>query len=874
MKRFISIIICSLIIVSTGWAQVRMTDAQVMQFVIQEKAKGTSQSQIVTRLIQKGVTASQIRRLKKNYKNAQKKGAKHQDGEFTTEVIDNEDRIRYNNGGDNRKGYLSRDGFMDGSYAGQYAQGRIVDYNYQHTYDENDPEYVEMEEEMNEWMPQDTASLVKSLKKELAAYRNTKKVFGRDIFNKKYLSFEPEMNIATPQSYVLGPGDIVNIDIWGASEDNISTIISPDGTITVENGGVIELSGLTVAQAKQRLKSRLGTFYQGSNIQMTLGQTRTITVNILGEVKKPGSYTLSAFASVFHALHMAGGIGDLGTLRNIKVFRGGRLLSVVDVYDYMLNGKLTGNVRLADNDIIQVGTYDNLVNINGKVKRPMWYEMKENESLGTLLRYSGGYKGDAFTKYTRVYRKANGNYTVFNVEEFDINSFRLYDNDSVCVDSIIPRYENMVEVKGAVFRPGMYQLGKNSNSVRSIINAASGVTEYAFAQHAIIHRMKPDRKLTTIAIDLEGIMNETQPDVILQSEDVLFVPTRSNVQEQETLTILGEVQFPGVYTFSENTTIEDLILQAGGLKNSASTKKVEVSRRQTDPSAMVADSVIAKTFTFSLKDGLKIEEHPGFVLQPFDHVYVHQSAGYTTQQSVSVEGEVMFAGVYGLSNRETRLSDIIKKAGGPNRVAYIKGARLERRLNETERVRLEESLRLAKEQQHRNMLEMAQTSANAMAVVQLADKQEQYELNRFHITDVYTVGIELEKALAHPGSDDDILLRGGDRIIIPQYNGTVKINGAVLHPNTVAYKAGKNANYYIEQAGGFSSDAKKRHTYILHMNGTIAKVSRKTKVTPGCEIVVPTKAINKMTAAERIMMASTGTSIGMMAATIASLLKK
>ena len=875
MKRIIFIIICSLMTVSVGWAQARMTDTQVMQFVMKERAKGTSQSQIVARLMQRGVTAAQIRRLRKTDRDAQKNGTKYQDSEFTAGSIDTEDRVRYNNGGNNTRRYQTQDDFLEGqAYAGQYAQGRIVDYNYQHTYDSNDPEYTEMEEAMNEWMPQDTAQLVKSLQKELAQYRNSKKVFGRDIFNKKYLSFEPEMNIATPQNYVLGPGDMVNIDIWGASSDQISTTISPDGTITVENGGVIELSGLTVAQAKQRLKSRLGAYYQDSQIQMTLGQTRTITVNILGEVKKPGSYTLSAFASVFHALHMAGGVGDLGTLRNIKVFRGGRLLSVVDVYDYMLNGKLTGNVRLADNDIIQVGTYDNLVNISGKVKRPMWYEMKGNESLATLLRYSGGYKGDAFTKFTRVYRKANGNYTVFNVEEFDANSFRLYDNDSVCVDSIIPRYENMVEVKGAVFRPGMYQLGEQSNSVRSVIKAASGITEYAFAKHAIIHRMKPDRKLTTIAIDLEGIMNETLPDVMLQSEDVLFVPTRSTVQEQETLTILGEVQSPGVYTFSENTTIEDLILQAGGLKNSASTKKVEISRRQTNPSAIVADSVIAQTFSFALNDGLVVEEHPGFVLQPFDQVYVHQSAGYTTQQSVRVEGEVMFAGVYGLSSRETRLSDIIKKAGGPNRVAYVKGARLERQLNSEERVRLEESLRLAKEQQHRNMLEMAQTSANALAVVQLSDKQEQYELGRFNITDVYSVGIELDKALAHPGSDDDILLRDGDRIIVPQYNGTVKINGAVLHPNTVAFKEGKSVSYYIEQAGGFSSDAKKRNTYILHMNGMIAKASRKTKVSPGCEIVVPTKAISKMTAAERIMMASTGTSIGMMAATIANLLKK
>lgn len=873
---------CLVLTITMGWAQSGMTDNQVLQYVIKEREKGTSQSQIVTHLLQRGVTAAQIRKVRRKY-NEMQQGASTTD--MTVGSADGKDRMRTNNGinrlesgrGLPKRSERDYDEYLENERsAGEYSQGRIVGYRDNHTYNDSDPDYIELEEELDEWVPQDTALLVKHLQNELDYYKqkkNKKKVFGRDIFNRRDLTFEPEMNIATPQSYVLGPGDIVNIDVWGASRDNISTTISPDGTITVENGGVIELSGLTVAQAKQRLRSRLGAFYQNSNIQMTLGQTRTITVHVMGEAKKPGSYTLSAFASVFHALHMAGGITDLGTLRNIKVFRGGRLLSVVDVYDYMLNGKLTGNVRLADNDIIQVGTYDNLVSINGKVKRPMWYEMKANESLSTLLRYAGGYTGDAFTKYTRIYRKAAGKYNVFNVEEFDANSFRLYDNDSVAVDSIIPRYENMVEIKGAIFRPGMYQIGEQTNSVRTLIQAASGITEYAFARHAIIQRMKPDRKLTTIAVDVEGIMNETLPDVTLQSEDVLFIPTRTDVQEEETFTILGEVQYPGKYTFAENTTIEDLILQAGGLKSSASTKKIEVSRRMVNPGAEKADSIIARTYTFALKDGLIIEGEPSFILHPFDEVYVHKSAGYTTQQSVTVEGEVMFAGVYALSDRETRLSDVIKKAGGPNHVAYVKGARLERKLNENERVRLEESLRLAQEQQQRNMLQMAQTSNNAMAIAELSEKMSQTQLSKFYITDTYAVGIELDKALAHPHSDDDVVLRDGDRIIIPQYNGTVKINGAVLHPNTVGFKNGKNVKYYIDQAGGFSSDAKKSNTYILYMNGMIAKVGYNTKVSPGCEIVVPTKAMGKMTMAEKMMMATTATSMGTMAATIANLLK-
>ncbi len=882
MGNYKNIILISLLLLCTvsTWGQAGMSDEQILEYVTQEREKGTPQSRIVTHLMQQGVTAKQIRKLRQKYGNMNSNSS----SERSIGSYESKDRMRVNNsvyrlqnGKElKRKSELDYEEYAEQEeQARQYSQGRIGGYNDRNTYDENDPDYLDIETELDSWMPQDTALLVKRLQLELEKYqkRNRKKVFGRDIFNRSDLSFEPEMNIATPQSYVLGPGDVVNIDIWGASRDNISTTISPDGTITVENGGVIELSGLTVAQAKQRLRSRLGSFYQGSNIQMTLGQTRTITINILGEVKKPGSYTLSAFASVFHALHMAGGINDLGTLRNIKVFRGGRLLSVVDVYDYMLNGKLTGNVRLADNDIVQVGTYDNLVSVNGKVKRPMWYEMKANESLSTLLRYAGGFTGDAFTKYTRVYRKAAGKYSVFNVEEFDTNSFRLYDNDSVAVDSIIPRYDNMVEVKGAVFRPGMYQIGEHTNSVRTLIQAASGVTEFAFAKHAIIHRMKPDRKLTTIAVDIEGIMNETLPDVTLQNEDVLFVPTRTDQQEEETLKILGEVQFPGTYVFSENTTVEDLILQAGGLKNSASTSKVEVSRRIVNPAQETVDSIMAQTFTFKLKDGFVIEGEPSFVLQPYDEVFVHQSAGYTVQQNVTVEGQVMFSGVYSLSKRETRLSDIIKMAGGPNQYAYVKGARLERKVNDEERHKLEEALDMARREQQSNMMETALGSTNAMAIAQLAEKQAKTELQKFQIPNSYTVGIELDKALANPGGEDDLILREGDRIIIPQYNGTVRINGAVLHPNTVAFKKGKKISYYINQAGGYSKKARNRHTYIIYMNGMTARIGSKTKVEPGCEIIVPSKAQGKMTVAEKMMMATSATSMGTMAATIANLLK-
>lgn len=877
MKRYIIIAMTALCTLNL-YAQSSMTDSQVLDFVMQEHKKGTSQAQIVTKLMQNGVNINQIRKVRRTYEQMQRSG-NNTSTDFGMGMAST-DRTRSNNGNDltgnmTTMGYNGQFSPMDQmQMMGQYSNGRISGYNNDnYIYDETDPEFMQINDELNDWMPVDTATMYKNL---LAKYRrenNIKKVFGRDIFNRKDLTFEPAMNIATPQNYVLGPGDDVYIDIYGASQKNAQATVTPDGTINIENFGPIQVGGLTVAQATARVRQQMGKYYNGSKISLTLGQTRTITVNIMGEVKKPGSYTLSAFGTVFHALHMAGGVSNYGTLRNIKVYRKDVLISVVDVYDYMLNGKLSGNVRLSDNDVIVVGAYDNLVRIVGKVKRPMWFEMKNNESLGTLLRYAGGFTGDAYKKSVRVFRKNGQQLSIHTVNEFDMGSFTLTDEDSISVDSVIQRFENMVEVKGAVFRPGMYQVGDDINSVRSLLEAAEGTTEYAFTAHALLHRKKKDRRLEVIAVDIDGIMEGSVPDIPLQNEDVLFIPTRQDVQENQTLSIRGEVQYPGIYQFAENTTLEDLVLQAGGLKESASTIKVEVSRRIVNPKAEVNDSIIARTYTFALKDGFVIDGDPGFILAPFDEVYVHQSPGTNVQKNVTVDGEVMFAGVYTLPKRNARLSDIIKAAGGVNDLAYVKGARLERKTNEAERLQLEDAFRQAKEQQERNMLEMALGSSNPAAVAQMADSKGKTTLEKFAIPNSYPVGIELDKALAHPGSDADIVLRDGDRIIVPEYNGTVRINGAVMHTNTVGFVEGKSVSYYIDQAGGFSSDAKKRNTYILYMNGMVAKVGHNAKVRPGCEIIVPTKAQSKMTIAEKMTMATSFSSIATMMATVANILK-
>lgn len=856
MKKYIILFLFALLLPCYATAQSSMTDEQILKFVMKENAEGTSQAQIVTKLMQKGVTIEQIRRVKDKYeRQAKNKGL------GTVSSKDSEEdngRQRKNNG---KKGSSKND---DDEESPQYrikdTREKKKSKSKEVVYDETNEDWLMMQDELNTFIPDTTAMLEK-----LLAEKRKKKVFGRDIFNNKDLTFEPNMNIATPQNYILGPGDAVYIDIYGASQKTIESTVSPDGEVTIEGFGPVQVSGLTVAQANARLRSTLGARYSSSKIKLTVGQTRSIMINVMGEVKNPGTYTLPAFATVFHALYMAGGTNDIGTMRNIKVYRNNRLVSVVDIYDYILNGKLTGNVRLADNDVISVGPYDCLVNITGKVKRPMYYEMKRNESVGTLLKYAGGFTGDAYKKSVRIVRKTGREYSVYNVDEFDMSAFHLADEDSVSVDSILPRFSNMVEVKGAVFRPGMYQVGGDINSVKTLIEHADGLREEAFTARAVMHRMKKDRTLEVVPVDVEGILDGTVPDIPIQNNDVLFIPTKQEMMEEQTITIHGEVQYPGIYRYADNETLEDFVLQAGGLKQTASTVKVDVSRRIVNPKALTTDSVIARTYTFALKDGFVIDGTPGFKLMPFDEVYVRKSPGYYKQQNVVVEGEVMFSGTYTLSKKNQRLSDLIKSAGGVNDRGYIAGARLERKVNESERARMEAVLKKAKEEAEQMEIEAAKENKKI-------DLKDSEKIKKFELPEFYSVGIELDKALANPGCDADIVLREGDKIIVPQYNGTVKINGAVMYPNTVGFQKGKKAKYYINQAGGFSEKAKKSQTYIVYMNGTIAKVSQNAKPKPGCEIVVPEKEINKMTIAEKMTIGTSVASIATMIATLANIL--
>ena len=820
MKR--SLLVLSLLLI-TLLVQAQMSDIQVMQYVQRESKNGASQSQIATKLMQKGVTMQQLQRVRSQYEKMNGTSAVRSSGS-TTDQLTADSRMRESNGAVR----------VDAEGNELYVQ-KIGSSNT----DEDMLENSNLSNRQQVYIPDSVNTI------------NGKRVFGRDIFNKKALSFEPNMNIATPTSYIVGPGDKVFVDVYGGSQKSEQMEVGPDGSIVVTGYGPIHIAGLSVAAANAKIKQTLGKRYSSSKIRMTLGQTRTIMVNVMGEVMAPGTYTLSAFASVFHALYMAGGVNSLGTLRDIKVFRGGRQIASVDIYDYILNGKLSGNIRLAENDVIMVGPYQNIVDVAGNVKRPMAYEMKKNESIATLLKYAGGFTGDAYKKAVRVNRTAGEQYSVYNVNEFDMSSFRLQDGDSVTVSGNLRRYENMVEIAGAVFRPGQYSLGGNVTTVKSLIEQADGLTEDAFAGRGVLHRMKEDRTRRVISLDIQGILNGTVADVPLENEDVLTIASKQEKTNERTVTIFGEVMFPATYEYADDESIEDLIIQAGGLTDAASTVKVDVSRRMIDPKATEDSREVAQTFSFTLKDGLVVDGSKDFVLQPYDEVYVRKSPGYMPQRNVTVEGEVLFAGTYPLAHKNQRLSEVVKAAGGVTKEAYIRGARIERPMNADEKFRLNRILQLAK----------VQSGAG-------------FDANKVDQDSVYYVAIELDKALANPGSDDDVVLREGDRIIVPEFSGTVKIDGNVMYPNTASYSSGKSYKWYVRnQAGGFGMGAKKSRAFILYQNGAVKKASG-AKIEPGCEIFVPSKT---RSANDKIsMIANLGTSLATMVtmlATVTNLIK-
>lgn len=848
MRRFITLFL--FIFTLSGVALAQMSDDQVIQYVKNAQMQGVSQKQMTTELLKRGVTMEQAQRLKEKYLKSE-----GEDESSSSSKSTSTSRLRSQSQGSTMEKGTTNNSMAAGkkntkSSKNQLLQRRMMmqrnmmagtagmggmDGDMTGMGEGMDDYYF-----MDDWFEEEEDP--------------TQQIFGHNIFTNENLTFEPNINMATPANYRLGTGDEVIIDVWGASEKTIRQIISPEGSIQVTGLGPVFLNGMTVKEANNYLEREFAKKYAGisgstptSQIKLTLGETRMIQINVMGEVAVPGTYTLSPFASVFHALYSAGGVNKIGSLRSIRVVREGKVIADLDVYDFIMKGKMKDDIRLHEGDVVLVNPYDCLVQITGKVKRPMFYEMKNSETLITLLKYTGGFTGDAYKKAIRVIRKTGREHQVYNVDEMDYSVFRLEDGDELSVDSVLDRFENRVEVRGAVYRSGMYQLDGTVNTVKQLIKKAEGVRGDAFMNRVIIDRENEDLSREIIPVDLRGLLNGTAADIPLQRNDILYIPSVDELREEALVTIHGEVAQPGTYLHAKRMTVEDLVIKAGGLLEAASTARINVSRRIKNPKNSSYSNIVGETFSFELKDGLMVGGED-FYLEPFDEVYIRRSPAYHTQQNVVIAGEVLYSGSYALSKKNERLSDLINKAGGITPDAHIRGARLIRKMTPEEARRRDDAVHMA-------------TRNGTTAEVDT--------------TDTYSVGINLEKALANPGSDYDMVLREGDAIYIPEYVSTVKISGAVMYPNTVLYKPGEKLSYYVNQAGGYNR-AKKGKIFAVYMNGTVSRLKRNTNklIEPGCEIIIPGKGPkNRMSVAEIIGMGTSVASMATMVATMVNIFK-
>lgn len=848
-----SLIFCLMLLCmsATVWAQtVGMSDTQVMQYVQNGLQQGKSQQQLTSELARMGVTRQQAERIKKLYQQSQKNG-----NSLSTGAINNS-RIRTKDGAAiGLEGEMTQDEFGLNPITPEGVQ-KPKEYKYVITQE------LKLGKDTLNLTMDENGNLVSE---DLIFYKeesDENQVFGRNIFNSEQLTFEPSMNLPTPANYKLGPGDEVIVDVWGANQTTIQETISPDGVINVPNLGLVYLSGMTVEQATQHLRKELNKIYAGledknpsSQIKVSLGNGRTIQINVMGEVEKPGTYAVSAFSTVFHALYNAGGVNDIGSLRNIQVARNGKTIANVDIYDFIMNGRTNHDISLQEGDVIIVPPYAALVKVEGNVKRPMKYEMKEDETVATLLKYAGNFSSDAYTRSLRIVRQNGKEYQVMTVDDMDYSVFKLRDGDVLTAEAILNRYENKLEIKGAVYRPGIYQFGGQLNTVKQLVEKADGIMADAFLGRAVLHRQREDLTREIIQVDLKGILGGTKPDIELKRNDLLYIPSIHDLQDMGNIEVFGEVARPGKYIYADNMTLEDLVIQAGGLLESASTVKVDVSRRIKNNQGTEAHAQIGEMFSFALKDGFVVDGTPGFILEPYDQVYVRKSPGYQKQANVTIEGEILYEGTYSLTNKSERLTELVMKAGGITKFAYARGAKLMRKANEEEKKRMKEVI---------DMMKRESPSKN--------------DTLSLKVDSVFSVGIDLQKALMHPGSDADVVLREGDRLIVPEMVNTVKINGAVMMPNTVSYQKGKSVKYYINQAGGLSNNARKTQAFIIYMNGQVAKVgsSGKNLIEPGCEIIVPVKDKEKAARwnlQSIIGLASSIGSLGLTAASVANILK-
>jgi protein involved in polysaccharide export with SLBB domain len=771
-----------------------MSDQQIIDEFRRYQSSGMSQEQIAAEMVKKGVTTAQLQRIREQYNQTQSTGQPNQQG------TDPQTR-------------------QTAEYVSPYDYTLI---------------------------PQDTTA-------------QHDRVYGRELFQSQNLTFAPNMNMPTPANYILGAGDQIIIDVWGDSELNVQYTIAPDGHITVPGIGRIQLSGMNVKQAESRIRTQFSTIYSDLDssephtfLAISVGNVRTIKVNVMGEVRTPGTYTLSSFSSAFHAMYAAGGTTNIGSLRNIRIFRAGRQAAEIDLYEYLMKGNSMSDITLQDGDIVMVEPFGSLAQVIGEVRRPMWYEMKPDETLEDLIRYSGGFSGNAYTAALTLIRSGEEKLEAYTLSQPEYSTFQIKDGDRVEVNNILDEYANMVEITGSVYRPGRYAIGDKIITVRDLLEVALGTTGDAYLQRALLYRENDDLTRSMESFNVSDLMSGRINDITLKKNDLLHIPSVLSLDDRFTVYIGGEVRKPDSYPYADNMRLEDIILQAGGITEAASTARIDVYRRTKDPGSTTLGDQSSIMQSFTLVDGEIVSSDPDFVLQPYDQIIVRRSPAYEIQQMVTIEGEVLFEGDYAKISKDERLSSLINRAGGPTQYAYIKGARLSRRLTADELEKVKESLRI------KAQVDQLDTDSLLQQQLEAVDLSTQY------------VAIDLEKALKNPGGQEDIILREGDVLTIPEYNELVKISGGVLYPNLVTYRKHKKLGYYIDQAGGYSRLALKSKPFVVYMNGEVAS-GRWAKIEPGCEIIVPERPEREPMSLQGIL--SLGTSIASIALLISNLVR-
>lgn len=684
-------------------------------------------------------------------------------------------------------------------------------------------------------------------------------IYGHAIFQSKNMDFLPSYNIPTPANYKLASGDEVVIDIWGAVYQNMTQEISPEGSITVPDLGPIYLAGQTIEQAEKNLKVQLGRIYSGITaqepttfIRLSLGRIRSFSINVVGDVVSPGTYTLPSLSTILSALYLAGGPSKIGSVRNIKVYRNNKLVKTFDLYKFMLDGDFSSNVRLEDNDLIKVSPYANLVKMAGHVKRPMTYEMVDGETVSKILEYSGGFAGDANQQRIHVTRKRGERAESFDVVSKDFSSFKLMDGDSLTVMPNIFDNKNRVYIEGSVWHQGSYAISDTLNTLQQLIAAAGGVKDDVYEDRGYIQRFNERRDTVALHFSVKNVL-EGLEEVMLMPDDSIRIFAHSELEKRTLVYTFGEVNTPNTFVFRPGMTLGDIILLSGGFTVGAAKSNIDVARRNVNDGDKVAGDAIATVYNFNLLENPSAID---FELAPYDIIFVRVAPNYKKQQVVRVEGEVNFPGTYVVEKNVVRISDVVKKAGGVNKDAYIQGATIQRRLTDIEYKRTLTARRMA----------LKQAGVDSTMIDEV-DRNERYN-----------VGIDLKAALDNPGSFADVVLREDDIVNIPKMNNTVKISGGVLYTNVVTYDPSLKPKDYINMAGGYNKGAIKRGTYIVYMNGKVSKKgTSEFKVEPGCEIIVPIKdasSVKKVTATEIMSLASSSASVAAMVISIINSISK